>query len=60
MGIGRRHLVLIISDHTLTVICHIDHPGERGRKRRDRDQGERQRDREREECLLEVKKNSVM
>ena len=48
MGFGRKHLVLIISHHILTDICHIDTPGERERKRERERERERQRDRERE------------
>ena len=44
MGFGRRQLVLIIRHHMLTVICHIDPPGESGRGR----EKERERERERE------------
>ena len=57
MGFGRRHLVLIISHHMLTVIRHIDTPGERERerererekerkKRREKDNREKRRERE--------------
>ena len=49
MGFGRRQLVLIISQHMLTVICHIDPPGESGRRVEEGERkGERGRERERE------------
>ena len=50
MGFGRRHLVLILSHHTLTVIYMSHRPswGERERETENEKERERERERERE------------